>query len=1675
MSRASWIALAVLAAQFGCKGSPSQPAPPAKHHLHVSVDGSGQVTSVPAGINCPSQCDADFQSGTKVTLNAAPQNGASFTGWSGGPCNGTTSAQCAFSAVADLSITATFAQGNSGQVAQIEVDPASTTLQPGQDFQFTATARDAQNNVVGNHPPFTWTSDAPSVATPHQQNDGWFHAEGPGTATIHAAIGNVKGTATITVIGNGGNAQLLVQKTGDGSGTVVSTSPDGRIDCGSQCAASFSNGQEVVLSATADSGSTFAGWGPPCSDPSAATCTVQVNGSVTVSATFNSSSSQEGTLDVQVLGSGSGQVTASSGSNTCTSGDCQWQFSGGTSVTLTAAAAQGSVFAGWGGNCNGTSPTCTVQVSSGGFVSASATFTAERTLTVTANAGGEVDSTPAGIAACTSSGGTCSATFADQQAVTLTATPATGYAFGGWTAGPCTGSNYATCNFSMTSDMTATASFAKLPVLSLVMAGDGSGEVTSSPAGIDCPSGSCSAAFSANQWISLSATASAGSQFAGFSGAGCSGSSCSFSITTDTTITATFVKTHTVTVTIAGAGTGVVGSAPQGISCSSGGNGTCTFAFPDSDTGSGSVVLSANHIDSPARSMFTGWSGDCTGTGACTLDMSSDHAVTATFAVAYQISVGVSGDGTVTSSPAGIDCTTTTSSYNQGTCQAVFPAGTNLSFTTTAGGTGLAFYQWSGGCSGADACAFPDLAADHSLTAQFRSFDFSIASNLYCPYGGDGGAFSLLQGETRSASVTLTLTAGATVPTALSISGLPSGVTGTFDPASLSPTGSSTLTLTAGSTVPAGNTSNVTITATGNGVTRTFGFGLNVRPTRGVPDIGAFAIEPGGATALVTDDDRLTRVELTKFTATKTVASCIGRTLNGVAVDPTDTFALVGTWGRSSEPNVLQKIDLASGTVTTVSTHPGSVQGVALASNGTLAYVTDCGATSCATTGRLVSVDLASGTITPITSSGQGIVNPGYGVQPEPDGHHILVGENGASPDTARLLRINLTTQGIAALASGLHNANGVSLESGDQSALIAVNGNGVDRIALATGTSTFIAPIPGSGCCAPTISDVAIESGGRTALISMAGRNGAGDAPLVRVAVDSQVATLAPGRQSSDSLFAPMGIALGPGGTTALVTDCGPTNCSTTGRLVSVDLAQGLVTAITPTSTGIPRTLGVALESGGTTALLVQGDIGAGGDLLRVTLADGGITTLASGIHRPNDFAIESGGATALVTIGDGPLDRFTLSGSPGPSQLLDFPGSGCCAPGIDGVAIEPDGSTALVAINGSGSIPDAQVAKVDLGNGSYSTLTRGIALANGVTMAPSGTAALVTDFNDGRLLSVETSTGVQTMLASDLDHPQGIAVDAAGTHALVPTGWTNTSNVLQQISLTPTIAPESIAVGLNDTQWGQGANGGGGDLAIESGGATALFLDCGPNPEPNGGNCANDGRLVRVDLTSGAITPIVSNLNVPHGLVIESGGTKALVSVCGPQGDLNNCATDGRLVEITLSSGAEAVGTTGLDTPGAIVEEAGGTYLVTDLTGGGRLLRVDPSDWSYAVIASGLSNPREVVIEAGGATALIAADGIERVDLAAKTVTKLVDWNIERFALEASGDTVVFVGTDPESVASFGRAYLDGGAVDLLAPSQFLTAQGIHLESGGTSAIVVELSNVTGAIWRVPVPAPT
>src|SRR5258706_9045243 len=120
--------------------------------------------------------------------------------------------------------------------------------------------------------------------------------------------------------------------------------------------------------------------------------------------------------------------------------------------------------------------------------------------------------------------------------------------------------------------------------------------------------------------------------------------------------TATFaLVTYTLTTANAGTGSGAVTSSPAGINCGA----TCSASY-----NAGTVVtLTAAPA---AGSTFSGWSGACSGTGTCPVTMRAAQSVTATFALTpltYTLTTakGGTGSGTVTSSPAGINCGATCS------------------------------------------------------------------------------------------------------------------------------------------------------------------------------------------------------------------------------------------------------------------------------------------------------------------------------------------------------------------------------------------------------------------------------------------------------------------------------------------------------------------------------------------------------------------------------------------------------------------------------------------------------------------------------------------------------------------------------------------------------------------------------------------------------------------------------------------------------------------------------------------------------------------------------------------------------------------------------------------------------------------------------------------------------
>jgi len=204
-----------------------------------------------------------------------------------------------------------------------------------------------------------------------------------------------------------------------------------------------------------------------------------------------------------------------------------------------------------------------------------------------------------------------------------------------------------------------------------------------------------------------------GSAFSSWNGSGisCAGTDpCAVTMDQARSVTATFVQQFPLTVSGAASGTGTVTSAPTGINCTStagAASGTCTANY---NSGAG-VTLTAT----PATgSVFSGWSGDCTGSGSCLVNMTAGRSVTATFLKTFTLTFGVhvSGGGSVRAVPPGVVCPA-----DQTPCTATYVDGTVVTLTATPD-PGWLFGSWLGYACSASDCSV-SMTSDWAVIARF--------------------------------------------------------------------------------------------------------------------------------------------------------------------------------------------------------------------------------------------------------------------------------------------------------------------------------------------------------------------------------------------------------------------------------------------------------------------------------------------------------------------------------------------------------------------------------------------------------------------------------------------------------------------------------------------------------------------------------------------------------------------------------------------------------------------------------------------------------------------------------------------------------------------------------------------------------------------------------------------
>lgn len=401
--------------------------------------------------------------------------------------------------------------------------------------------------------------------------------------------------------------------------------------------------------------------------------------------------------------------------------------SGGHSSGGTAGSAKTG---GSGGNGEEAGSAGSVEAGSGGEAGAMAGAggASPTTLTVTlAGDGKGVVTSDVGGVDC---GTNCSVGFDPDTTVVLTAKPDANSTFAGW-AGACSGTG--TCKVVISDATEVKATFTSIKVsLSVALAGNGSGSVTSVPPGINCGT-ACSMQVPQGGSVKLIATAAVGSAFAGWSGGGCTGTSdCTTTVNAAAAVVATFTTTPQLTVVKAGNGIGTVTSAPAGINCG-------TECAQNINYGN-MVTLTAT---TTAGTSFVGWSGGgCTGTGTCVVTVTAATQVTATFSCsANTLTLNYTGAMTSFTVPACVTSLTIDAygasggNANNGTTTYTGGAGARMKGTfVVTGGTVLKVLV---GGAGKDAI---DVAQQEAGSGGGGTFVTNSANSPFVVAGGGGGA-----------------------------------------------------------------------------------------------------------------------------------------------------------------------------------------------------------------------------------------------------------------------------------------------------------------------------------------------------------------------------------------------------------------------------------------------------------------------------------------------------------------------------------------------------------------------------------------------------------------------------------------------------------------------------------------------------------------------------------------------------------------------------------------------------------------------------------------------------------------------------------------------------------------------------------------------------------------------
>ena len=402
----------------------------------------------------------------------------------------------------------------------------------------------------------------------------------------------------------------------------------------------------------------------------------------------------------------------------------------GTSVTITATPAVGYSFTGWTGSV--TSSDNPLVLTMDGDKSLTANFAIDTfTLTYTAGEGGAVT----GVSPQTVNYGA--------DGTLVTAVPNTGWHFVDWSDGVLTA---ARTDINVTANLSVTANFAIDTYTLTYTAGEGGSVTGVSPQTVNHGS----------DGTLVTAVPNTGWHFVDWSDGVLTAARTDINVTANLSVTANFaINTYTLTYT-AGTGGSITGTLIQTVDY--GGSGTLVTAEPS---------LGYHFVD---------WSDGVLTAARTDINVTANLSVTANFVIdtyALTITRAGLGTGTISSSPAGIDC--------GAVCSGSFDYGTIVLLTATPSASS-SFTGWSGDYTGTENPLQITMDGAKTLQATFATLTYTISGTVTA--GGSPLSGVTMAGLPGSPVTDGTGAYSATVDYGASFTVTPTHSYYTFDPAS---------------------------------------------------------------------------------------------------------------------------------------------------------------------------------------------------------------------------------------------------------------------------------------------------------------------------------------------------------------------------------------------------------------------------------------------------------------------------------------------------------------------------------------------------------------------------------------------------------------------------------------------------------------------------------------------------------------------------------------------------------------------------------------------------------------------------------------------------------------------------------------------------------------------------